>query len=190
MKLFEITSAGQITPQNVEEKYLVGKVLVDNEKGIGNVPFNREVAYKGFVGFMKPSKFLFLAKESDDGKERSEKMKDAFGERGIGNPFFVVVVSHDQSTMKIVDHDGRARMSRIKKINGDEPFPVHFIIRGQEREPGYESKSIWDDKTKELRAKGLMPEFFENLRKNKVTGEAGHESMLGCDKFFWMGKQV
>jgi hypothetical protein len=119
------------SPQNTQRKSQVGKIIFDQEKGVGQVPLNQNVKYRGFTAMMRPSKFLELAADIDKPKQSSLNfIRDSIDEgRGVGSPFLQL----DFKTGKIKGHDGRHRMMVIQEKNGDEPVPVHIFGEGEGR---------------------------------------------------------
>jgi hypothetical protein len=119
------------SPQNTERKSQVGKVIFDQENGVGQVPLNQSVNYRGFTAMMRPSKFLELAADLEAPKNSSvEYIRKAIDQgKGIGSPFLNV----DFETGKVDSHDGRHRMLAILEKNGDVPVPVHIFGKGEQR---------------------------------------------------------
>jgi regulator of replication initiation timing len=119
------------SPRNTQKQSKVGNVIFDQENGVGQVPLNQNVKYRGFTAMMRPSKFLELAADIDKPKQSSLNfIRDSIDEgRGVGSPF----LSLDFKTGKIKGHDGRHRMMVIQEKNGDEPVPVHIFGEGEGR---------------------------------------------------------
>lgn len=173
--LLEDEHAGPITPANVDGKYKVGKVLIDNIHGLGATPNNGNVHYMGFVAFIKPSDFLHLARYANDREERSHKLEPEALKQGIGCPFLIVAAENEKAPwgqLRITGHEGRTRMNMVKRVNGDDFFPVHFFPRLR---------------LGELRARHLDQAFFEGLK--TVVTEAGSPYKLDVRKVFCNGKE-
>jgi len=167
--------------KNINDRYRVGKVAFDNKDGMGAVPNNQEVNYFGFTIFITPSVFLRFAAAGDRSETAKGLVEKIKNRTPIGNPFFSITFNEKQFedgeplTVKIVAHEGRARMSAIEQINGDlEKVPVHIFLRG------------------ETRARHLNEKFFQALRDRGAVPEkgAGYLSDLHIGKIFWMGKTL
>jgi hypothetical protein len=167
-----------ITPSNVDDVYTVGKVLFDNEEGLGSTPDNANVAYKGFVLFMKPSEFLKLALPADREEDASAIAKKIEDGHGVGNPCLYVKTNDPGDLpfdVRVMSHEGRARASAFKKLNGDVEMPVQIF-------PAH------------LRARNFNEEWFKDLRKNGITPETNKEKSaplkINITKIFWNGKEL
>ena len=116
---------------NAQGKSQVGKVIFDQESGVGQVPLNQNVKYRGFTAMMRPSKFLELAADLEAPKQSSvEYIRKAIDQgKSIGSPF----LNLDFETGKVNSHDGRHRMLAIQEKNGDEPVPVHIFGKDEQR---------------------------------------------------------
>lgn len=119
------------SPKNTQRKSQVGKIIFDQENGIGQVPLNQNVNYRGFTAMMRPSKFLELAADLERPKQSSlDYIRQSVDEgKGVGSPF----LNLDFETGKVKSHDGRHRMMVIQEKNGDEPVPVHIFGKGEQR---------------------------------------------------------
>ena len=119
-----------------EGQQKVGKVLFDSKDGMGAVPNNRNVAYKGFVAWMKPRDFLGLnperaAKHAADTVKAVTKAIDEG--KPIGPPFLSVKLvkeGENAGSFQVFNHEGRGRMAAINDIDPDTPVPVHIFGRG------------------------------------------------------------
>jgi hypothetical protein len=119
------------SPMNAQGKSQVGKVIFDQENGVGQVPLNQNVKYRGFTAMMRPSKFLELAADLEKPKQSSlDYIRQSVEEgKGVGSPF----LNLDFETGKVKSHDGRHRMMVIQEKNGDVPVPVHIFGKGEQR---------------------------------------------------------
>lgn len=119
-----------------EGQQKVGKVLFDSKDGMGAVPNNRNVAYKGFVAWMKPRDFLGLnperaAKHAADTVKAVTKAIDEG--KPIGPPFLSVKLvkeGENAGSFQVFNHEGRGRMAAINDIDPDTPVPVHIFGSG------------------------------------------------------------
>jgi hypothetical protein len=150
-------------PRNTQLKSQVGKIIFDQEKGLGQVPLNQNVNYRGFTAMMRPSKFLELAADLEKPKQSSlDYIRQSVDEgKGVGSPF----LNLDFETGKVKSHDGRHRMMVIQEKNGDEPVPVHIFGKGEQR-----ARSLDE---------GKINAFASNL-----TGEDGRQSSNNFSEAF------
>jgi hypothetical protein len=168
-------------PKNINDRFKVGNVAYDNIHGMGAVPNNSEVNYFGFTIFITPAVFLRFAAAGDRGDVPTQIAQKIKAHYPIGTPFLNFDFNEkafgqgEPLVMKIIGHEGRARMKAIEMVNGDlGKVPVHVLARG------------------ELRARHLNEKFFEALRDRGAVPEkgAGHISDLHIGKIFWMGKEL
>lgn len=117
------------SPGNVDTRFLVGKVLFDNENGIGAVPLNQEVAYRGAVAWMRPHDFLALASRSEHRQETANQLIELINDgRGVATPFLLIEFPDGDKPFRVVGHEGRARTLAFQKLNSNVLMPVqmHF----------------------------------------------------------------
>lgn len=141
---------------------LLSEVKIDNKDGAGAVPFNQDIDYFGLRTTMRPSTFLRLA--APLGQEHSPKLEKYIADGGaIGAPFLEIKIPQEwddgdfSKPAQVVGHEGRNRMTAIKKLEGDNPIEVHILPRG-----GYRARDI----TPEFKAalvKGLYAEKSTSL---------------------------
>jgi hypothetical protein len=129
----------------------ITEVTIDNVKGAGAVPYNQEIDYFGLRVKMKPSIFLKLALPL--GQPHSAELEKYIADGGaIGAPFLEIKIPQEwddsdfSKFAQVASHEGRNRMTTIKKLEGDEPVEVHLIPRGG------------------LRARDLTAEFVEKMQ--------------------------
>lgn len=88
----QIQTLPTMNASNIEGVFRIGEVVFDQKRGLGSVPWNAEVVYKGFVAMMKPADFLSFSYpiESSSG-ERVSNMVEAI-EKGfaVGSPFLTL----------------------------------------------------------------------------------------------------
>lgn len=134
--------------------------IIDNKAGLGNVPYNSEVDYRGLRVKMKPSMFLKLA--APIGTPISVDYIETHLEDGgkIGAPFLILTMptewqDEDFSEMaKVRSHEGRNRMIAVRNIYGDVPIETHlFFSYG-------------------VRNRDLTPHIINELNK-KINSETG-----------------
>lgn len=141
---------------------LLSEVKIDNKDGAGAVPFNQDIDYFGLRTTMRPSTFLGLA--APLGQEHSVELEKYIADGGaIGAPFLEIKIPAEwddgdfSKPAQVVGHEGRNRMTAIKKLEGDNPIEVHILPRG-----GYRARDI----TPEFKAalvKGLYAEKSTSL---------------------------
>ena len=146
-------------PESQDEEQPIDEVEIDNVNGLGSVPYNQDVDYRGMRVAMRPSKFLALAAPMS--KPRSvDHLKQHIANGGaIGAPFLMVEVDEDDPAGKpprIVGHEGRNRMIAIQEVEGDNPVEVHLLFRGMVS-----------------RARQLTPEIKQNIV------QAAHQERTG-----------
>lgn len=129
------------------------EVTIDNKDGAGAVPFNQDIDYFGLRTTMRPSMFLRLA--APLGQEHSAELEKYIADGGaIGAPFLEIKIPAEwddgdfSKPAQVAGHEGRNRMTAIKKLEGDAPVEVHILPRG-----GY-------------RARDITPEFKAALTKS------------------------
>lgn len=141
---------------------LLSEVKINNKDGAGAVPYNQDVDYFGLRVMMSPSTFLQLA--APLGQEHSAELEKYIADGGaIGAPFLEIKIPPEwddgdySKTAQVAGHEGRNRMTAVKKLEGDAPIEVHIFPRG-----GYRARDI----TPEFRAaltRGLQAEKATNI---------------------------
>jgi hypothetical protein len=116
---------------------------MDNDKGIGATPNNRDIDYFGLRVLMVPTTFLKLAKEltvDPDTEKRILSMAEYIKGGGpVGPPFLMIEIPEgwEQGDMsenaRISGHEGRHRMEAIIKAEGNTPVEVHLVFPGLRR---------------------------------------------------------
>jgi hypothetical protein len=114
---------------------VTAKVIIDNRKGWGAVPYNADVDYFGIKSLMKPSVFLKLALPLTDAPNLAA-ITDHIKQGGaIGAPFLDVappVEWEDENFdmfAKVSGHEGRNRMTAILSLFGDNPIETHLFVK-------------------------------------------------------------
>lgn len=162
----KIEDAPAWSPAVAEEDYKIGKITFSASKGFGSVPNNSNVWYMGFVGFMKPSTFMSLALDDQGQQEPTSRDLEKFVEEGyaIGIPFLEIAIDEIGNDLpRIKGHEGRGRMRMIRRVNGDEPIPVQFFLRG-----GMRSRDVTKEMADEIK-QGIFAEKSERIVKNPIT---------------------
>ena len=124
---------------DTQQKQDLDEVTIDNREGAGATGYNANVDYRGLRVMMRPSTFLRLA--APLGGAHSPDLEKYIAQGGaIGAPFLLVEIpdSWEQgdfdSPAAVYGHEGRNRMSAVRKLEGDEPIEVHLIPAGENRE--------------------------------------------------------
>lgn len=112
-------------------------VVFDNVHGIGAIPDNRSVLYRGFLAQMSPGRFLDLAESypagarTRDAERIKQNIKDGYG---IGCPTLYLNVDaymENQSTetqARVTGHEGRARSLALRALGVDLFYvQVHLL---------------------------------------------------------------
>lgn len=143
-------------------------VAIDNEKGIGEVPNNRNIRYLGVIALMDiDSLFNIIYDVNSQVVESAKKMEHLIKEGySIGNPFIdlnVDSILDEDSDLKhpvIIGHEGRARSLALKHL-GVKEIPVQVFL------PGYRSRHIKNiEEFKDKLNEGVVKEGSKILVKN------------------------
>lgn len=110
--------------------------MIDNRDGLGSVPDNDNVDYKGIRVKMRPSVFLELAEYATRNQlPNVDKLKNLIKDgASIGAPFLVIQIpifwesENYSDPAVIVGHEGRNRMHAIRELEGDNPIEVHLFF--------------------------------------------------------------
>jgi hypothetical protein len=103
----------------------------DAMDGLGSVPWNQEVKYRGFVKEMTPDEFLGLALGLPTGHVGTSKDIENLiaGGRSVGQPFLTVKWIPETKKWQVTGHEGRNRSLAIKALYPNEKMPVHIFPR-------------------------------------------------------------
>jgi hypothetical protein len=164
-------------PNNMDSRFRYGKILFDNEKGLGNTPMGQNIEYGGAVCWMRPRHFLDLAFPEDrmsDAKEILALMKEG---QAIAAPFLQLDMEGEPASpgrVWVNDHEGRARTTACVLLQGQECVPVQMTFAG-------------------LRARHLSPEFFQWISDNGICSQArknGPALRQSYSGWYWNGTKV
>lgn len=146
-------NVGKTTPMFQDSE---GTDVFDAKDGIGSVPWNQDVNYRGFVKQLTSDEFRALVPKGSWGGEKSKEFFVKALKKGkkLGQPFLELEWKEDH--WQVADHEGRSRVDAIKEVFGsDFKIPVHMFLRGG------------------LRARDLTPEMLSApLIKQKLSSEA------------------
>jgi hypothetical protein len=107
--------------------------------GWGATPQGTDVDYFGIKVKMRPSTFLKLSHPLNAGEQNSDVEKHMQGGGKIAYPFLEIKdpVEWEDGDFsqqgKVVNHEGRNRMTHWIKMKGDEPIQVNVFLRGANR---------------------------------------------------------
>jgi predicted chitinase len=107
--------------------------------GWGATPQGTDIDYFGLKVKMRPSTFLKLSHPLNSSEQNSDVEKHMQGGGKIAYPFLEVkdpVEWEDgdfSQVGKVVNHEGRNRMTHWIKMKGDEPIQVNVFLRGANR---------------------------------------------------------
>lgn len=106
--------------------------VFDSKDGIGQVPDNQEIDYKGFRVKLNPAEFLKLVPPGVSNKDSADRIKAALQQgKKIGQPFLVVDWDDTLKMWKVIDHEGRSRTRAFSSLYGSStPMEVHILPRG------------------------------------------------------------
>jgi hypothetical protein len=111
----------------------IHEVVIDNVKGLGSVPYNQDIDYRGMRVMMRPSMFLKLAAPMNDSRSVDHLKQHIQTGGAIGAPFLTMELDKDDPTGSVpvvTGHEGRNRMIAIQQVEGDDPVEVHIMFRG------------------------------------------------------------
>jgi hypothetical protein len=124
---------------NPEEELYLGDISVegkiipvwlDPKDGIGQVPWNQNVNYMGFVVYMTPGEFLILNPSREFSTDNLTEFMLSQDELRIGPPFMNMKWGKETGQWKITGHEGRGRMEVLNEYMPDKEIPVHVFPRG------------------------------------------------------------
>lgn len=129
----------------------IAELKIDNDKGLGAVPKNKDIDYFGLNVRMRPSTFLKLALPltmTDKDRQVIHDIGQRIDEPGFGAPFLEIDIPDSWESgdttqpARVVGHDGRHRMYAIMSQQGDEPVEVHLFPLGLRRRH-FEANPDW-----------------------------------------------
>ena len=161
-----IDDAPTWSPSHAEDSYRIGNITFSAADGLGSVPDNTSVWYKGFVASMTPSTFLSLALDDDGHQEPTSRNLETLVKQGyaVGIPFLVIRFDRTGNELpRITGHEGRGRMRMVRRVLGDIPIPVHFFLAD-----GLRSRNLTRDMIDEVK-QGLFAERSDKIVRNPVS---------------------
>jgi hypothetical protein len=158
-------------------------------KGWGETPQGTDVDYFGLQVKMRPSTFLKLSHPlgSNETNPKVEKHMQSGGK--IAYPFLEIKdpvewEDGDFSQLgKVVNHEGRNRMTQWIKMKGDEPIQVNLFLRGANRR-----RYITDGMIQAL-SKGLVSQTGQLIR-NPFEASTAIEEETAQSPWRWTGDEV
>lgn len=124
--------------------------------GWGSTPYGTDIDYFGLRVQMKPSTFLRLALPLGSAESNPEVEKHMKAGGKIAYPMLDIEIPDSwkdgdySKPAKVVDHEGRNRMTQWIKLKGDDPIQVNIRPRG-----GLRRRDLNDDYIEAL-SKGLV----------------------------------
>ncbi len=110
----------------------VAGVRFDAERGMGNLPDNAEIAYKGAAVEMTPETYLSLVAHVPEEQLRHDSVEAirlaiARGEP-LGQPTLKFDV-HEDGSLGVTGQEGRHRMIALQRLAPGTAFPAHVFVR-------------------------------------------------------------
>jgi hypothetical protein len=131
-----------LVDKETDDAVAVAEANLSNKSGaLGLTSYNQEINYFGTVVKIKPSTFLKLALPLEHRTSVDFFKTVVQNNKPMANPMLYIKVpsgwkSGDFSgdTPFVTGHEGRNRMTAILEEEGDEPVPVHILLRSDEVE--------------------------------------------------------
>jgi hypothetical protein len=123
---------------------LANGLKIDANNGVGAVSDNSNIAYMGFVIWIRPSEFLKLNPPRQDNIPST-----AIEKKPIAPPF--LIAEWKEGYWQVKQHEGRGRCKFIIQQYGDDPIPVQVFPRN-------------------MRARHVTPEMLSASFKGDGTG--------------------
>lgn len=156
-------------------------------KGWGETPMGTDVDYFGLQVKMRPSTFLKLSHPLGSSESNPEVEKHMQSGGKIAYPFLEIKdpiewEEGDFSELgKVVNHEGRNRMTHWIKMKGDDPIQINLFLRGANRR-----KYITDDMIQAL-SQGLISQTGQLIRNPFDASTALEETLTGTR---WTGDEL
>lgn len=150
--------------------------------GWGATPQGTDVDYFGLKVKMRPSTFLKLSHPLNSSEQNSDVEKHMQGGGKIAYPFLEIKdpVEWEDGDFsqqgKVVNHEGRNRMTHWIKMKGDEPIQVNVFLRGANRR-----RYVTNDMIQAL-SQGLISQTGQ-LVKNPFEGSTALDEEINPDCF-------
>ena len=147
--------------------------------GWGATPQGTDIDYFGLKVKMRPSTFLKLSHPLNAGEQNSDVEKHMQGGGKIAYPFLEIKdpVEWEDGDFsqqgKVVNHEGRNRMTHWIKMKGDEPIQVNVFLRGANRR-----RYVTDDMIQAL-SQGLISQTGQLVKNPFESGTVLDEAEVG-----------
>jgi hypothetical protein len=124
---------------NPEEELYLGEIQVEDKiipvflnpkDGIGQIPWNQNVNYMGFVVYMTPAEFLALNPRREFSTDKLTEFMLSQDELRIGPPWLQIRWDKEAVRWVVKGHEGRGRMEVLNEYIPNEKIPVHVFPRG------------------------------------------------------------
>jgi hypothetical protein len=151
-----LTPDGLLLPAVLEaRRFVANGVRFDNVDGEQCIAHSRNIAYRGTMALVRPSRFLAVT--PPDNIFSTEYMMAT--ENAFGSPFLEVRIPPEEDDVPYMwEHEGRSRMSAILRKHGDVPVPVCLFFNME----GYA-----------LRAREIEPEWIEWIARGVIRERRG-----------------
>lgn len=160
---------------SLSSAYHRGRIYYDQVNGKGAIPYNQDVARKGFRVLMKPSTYLRLCNPIRQGQAEMhnfEFIKDYIrGGNPIGSPWLRLELDRfPQGAYRAQDayvsgHEGRNRALAIQQLYDDEPIEVHITTNADSnRALSLELRELLRDGLKSEYGKFINGPLWEELK--------------------------
>ncbi len=105
-----------------------------DKKGIGSVPIQLNMYYYGFEYPVKPSLFLAMVPERILDTKNIEYIKTAMGNgEKFAPPWLDIQRNPRTLSWKIINHEGRGRVTAFMELHGDTPIMVGMFPFNENR---------------------------------------------------------
>ena len=147
--------------------------------GWGATPQGTDVDYFGLKVKMRPSTFLKLSHPLNSSEQNTDVEKHMQGGGKIAYPFLEIKdpVEWEDGDFsqqgKVVNHEGRNRMTHWIKMKGDEPIQVNVFLRGANRR-----RYVTDDMIQAL-SQGLISQTGQLVKNPFEASTALDEAEVG-----------
>lgn len=169
--------SGDCEGLNYEGKHTVDGINYDSRDGLGAVPDNQNIEYKGFVTYMKAKDFISLNPARTEMRS-VDHIKEVI-KRGepIGPPIMTVELQEGSSgtSWVVIGHEGRGRAIAISQLHPEARIPVQLFPRHPERE---------------LRARHLTPDMMLNYVHSDERVPEHLRVAVKLKESYWQGERV
>lgn len=112
---------------------------------------NKEIEYMGATVWLRPSEFQRLVPPRTDPFDHVRE--HVAKELPLGNPMLYLDVDQESGVARVTGHEGRGRMLVTEETVGDQPVPVHVIVRKVEPSSGQDAWSTFEVRARNWKAR-------------------------------------